>query len=369
MKRFLGLLVVVAAVVAGAAFGVPSEAASVNGAGITQASLNADLSAIAGSTGYQCYLGADLELTGQSTAGLFPVLGAGAATGAPTVFRTAFVRYWLSQRMSGELMTQAVAARHLAVGPADLALGRATLAQQIDGVFSTFQSTTGQSCGATAASLLASLPRAFVSEQVRAQATQDVLLAHESGYGLGAASLLRYFSTHRAQFDTICVSYVAFPSESAATLARAAVATGTPLASTGTVTPLGCAMRAAITSLPSSVTTLPVGQVSQPVAGGSGGYALLEVTSSRKSTFAAARSEVQNAVLAAGSARTTALLRAANRVARVTADPRYGRVVPHTIELAAPQSPRRGVVLNPAADVAARQTSPSPSPPTGSGSG
>jgi hypothetical protein len=58
VKWFLALLVVVAAGLAAAALAVPTKAATVNGAVISQQTLNSDVSAIAGSAYYQCYLNA-----------------------------------------------------------------------------------------------------------------------------------------------------------------------------------------------------------------------------------------------------------------------------------------------------------------------
>ncbi|HEX3947139.1 MAG TPA: hypothetical protein VHW47_05515, partial [Acidimicrobiales bacterium] len=164
--------------------------------------------------------------------------------------------------------------------------------------------------------------------------------------------LNRYYVLHTAQFDTVCLSYVPFASESDATAARASIVAGTPFAQTGQVTPLGCAMRYALSSLPSSVTSLTKGKVSQPVAGGNGQYALFEVTSSKHSGFVAARVGVENAVLNAGSARTSVLIQAADRRAQVTADPRYGRVAPKTVALRPAKSPAPAFVLNPTVNLA-----------------
>src|SRR5271166_4873963 len=83
MKRLLVLLVVVVAVVAVAAFRIPSDAATVNGTGISQSTLNADLTAIGRSTGYQCLLNAQVavQTNGQSPAII--VYGSGAARPTP----------------------------------------------------------------------------------------------------------------------------------------------------------------------------------------------------------------------------------------------------------------------------------------------
>lgn len=351
MKRFLVLLVVVAGLVVAASFQMTAEAASVNGSTVSQQSLDSDLGAIAGSTGYQCYLEAGLALSGQTANGLFPVTGAGSSTATPRSFNTTFVRYWLAQRMTDLLVTQALVARQLTVTPAARRLARANLTQQIDSVLSTYQRQSGSSCGTTGAALLSSLPAPFVAEQVQSQAQHDVLLAHEAGFGLSTAALHRYYTAHRARFDTICVSYVSFTSKSAAAAAQASIAAGTPITQTGTVTPLGCAVQATITTLPGSVTSLPTGHVSPPLAEGTatGRYALLTVTKRTATAYASARTAVEAALLTAGERRTSAVLAVANRRAVVTADPRYGTVRPHTVALAAPASPPVQSLLNPTA--------------------
>ncbi len=370
MRRFLVLLVVVAAAVGVAAFQVPSPAATVNGSAISDQTLDADLSAIAGSAGYQCYLQAVLTLGGQSTAGLFPITGVGATTSDPASYNTNFVRTWLVELMGDQLTAQVLADRHLAVTPSDLAVGKASLRQQMTAAFRDDEEETDSSCGTTGTALLASLPAGFRTEQVRAQTERDVLAAHEAGYGLDEASLQRYYSAHRSTFDTICVSYVLFDSQSAATAAQASVEGGTPIAQTGTLTKLGCAVQRAITSLPASVTSLPVGKVSAPVSAGTstGRYVLLEVTSRTATPFGSARTVVEQAVLSAGSTKADDLVTAASKQAAVTADPRYGQVRPRTIVLAPPSSPPAGTLLNPTANLPA-STAAAGSSPSGAASG
>jgi len=371
MKRFLVALVVAAALVVVAAFQVPSDAATVNGSVITQHSLDANLSAIAGSSGFQCYLGVGLELAQESTSGLFPVYGAGASESNPTTYNTTFVRYWLTQMLSDELVAQVVAARHLTVTPADLTLGRESLVQQITAVFSEYESEADRSCGTTGTALLASLPAGFRSEEIQVQAERDVLLAHEAGYGLDTTSLNRYFITHRRKFDTVCVSYVLFPSKADATNALGKITAGTPIVDTGKLTSIGCAMRSSITSLPSSVTDLAPGKVSAPLSAGTatGKYALLEVTSQRPTTFAAAKTGVVQALLSAGSAKAGVVLEVANRRAHVTADPQYGRVRPRTVAIDPPASLPKAFVPYPKASLPAAQETKSSAPASGASAG
>ena len=98
MKLLVALLVAVAAVVGVAAYFVPSNAATVNGTAISRQSLNADLSAIAASPSFQCYLRPSRSQRPEPS-GLFPVTGAGKVTkaGSPPTYNNTFVRYWLGK--------------------------------------------------------------------------------------------------------------------------------------------------------------------------------------------------------------------------------------------------------------------------------
>lgn|GEM_PF-886204 len=357
MKRLLVLLVAIAALVGLAAAYLPSDAASVNGTMVSQSTLNTDLSAITGSPGFQCYLYADQVLTGGTTSSMFPVQGVGSPTGTsvatatknPASVNAGFSRYWLSQLLTNQLVVQLLDRLDLTVTQADLAFGRTSLTAQINGVLSSYQSQTGGSCGGQAAAILASLPANFRAEQVKVQADQDVLLAHEAGYTLDHAGLLHFFTVHRATFHVVCYTVASFSTEADATAARAAAATGTALtASGGTIEGSRCVLG---TTLPSSVSSLKAGQVSEPLTTSStSGYLLVQVTKVEQANFATVKSHVGIAILEAGSARTSALIRAANREAAVTADLRYGRVAPETTSLLPPKSPPAAAVLNPPAN-------------------
>ena len=354
MKLLVALLVALAAVVGMAAYFVPSDAARVNGTAISQQSLDADLHAIAGSPAYQCYLQAQLELAGQNASDLFPVTGAGkvTGTGSPPTYNNGFVRFWLSQMSDEVLVSQLLAARHVRVTPAALAFGQVSLIHEITAVLGQLESQTGASCGVTATGLLASLPRSFVSEQVQSQASQDVLSAHLAGFSLSSATLERYYHLHASEFDTECISYVGFASKDDAAAARSKIESGTPIAQTGTVTQIGCGPEIAITSLPPTVVKLPVGSLSQPVSEGTGTkYALLFVTARNPTPFDKSRTTVAQVVLNAGSIRTEAVLKVAGARADVSADPRYGRVLPATVNLAAPAVPATAFVPDPWANL------------------
>jgi hypothetical protein len=352
VKRLVALIAAVAAVVAAAAFTVPSNAGSVNGSQVSQQTLNENLSAIARSEGFQCYLYASEALAGTTQSGNFPIEGIGVPAGStnPSTFNASFTRYWLSELLNDQLVAGVVADEHLTVTPASRAIGRVVLGQQIDSVLQSAQSS-GISCPATSSAILASLPTTFTDQLVQAVAEQDLLLSHAAGYSLATGGLTRYYTLHRTDFTKLCFSYVLFTSSADAAAAQAKVAAGAAFTSVGTVTPIGCGLRTTATSeLPSGVATLPVGQVSSAASLGNGQYALFEMTSQQASVFTAVRATVETAILRAGETKAAVTLRAAAKRAQVTADPRYGRVTPGSIALLPPASPAEPFVLNPSAN-------------------
>ena len=114
MKRLLVLLLVLAGGVAAAAFLVPTNAASVNGATVSQQSLNSDVSAIAGSTYYQCYLNSQAYIGSRGSEQLPPVVGAGkgqdGTTGTPTA-NSAFMATYLDTEIGHQLVLGLAARR------------------------------------------------------------------------------------------------------------------------------------------------------------------------------------------------------------------------------------------------------------------
>jgi hypothetical protein len=355
VRRFLALLAVVVAAVAAAAFTVPSTAATVNGSAIHRSDLDSDLSSIAASPDFQCYLKADFALGHESTTGLFPLHGANSATtSAGAVYNANFVRYWLGTMVRNKLLSQVVTRTgHRSVTANATTVARATLTREIGSALSEVASTPSVGCATTSAAVvLGTLPKSFVNSLVSAQADQ-LLLSLPKGYGLDTASLHRYFGGHPASFTGICLSAVIFPTQSAAVqAAKDVTTTGKPFSGTGQEEVLGCAPRYAATSFPTSVTSLPVGKVSAPLATPeSGEYALLEVTKTEPPTFS--KVAVAEAMATSGSARAGAEAERAYRRSRVTVDPRYGKVAPLTVAIQPASSPPSSSVLDPLADTPA----------------
>jgi hypothetical protein len=374
VKRFLVLLVAVAAGIAAAALLVPGSAATVDSTGISQSTLDAQLSAIGASADYQCYLEARLTLqTGGQTTGSLQVYGAGTSSspGSPGsgTYSTPFVDYWLTQMVNDQFLESLAARQHLVATPTVMALARVGLASTITATLQQVAGTQYQHCLADGTQVLASMPRSFVDAQVRAQAAGDLLEAHAAGASLSTGWLASYFDAHRHQFDTLCLSVISAPSSAAADQLRAQIVGGTPFAQVAASNGEqaggsdGCigATSPGYASVRSAVGNLAVGQVSAPIQTSSSGYAIVEVTKATPTTFAVARPAVLSAVLAAGEPKASGELAAAIHSAQVTIDPRYGRWHPGpTVSISGPPVPPASSVLSPTANQPGMAPTPNP---------
>src|SRR5580698_3127594 len=371
MKRFLLLLVVLAGGVAWAAFSVPSNAATVNGSAISQQDLNSDVSAIANSSYYQCYLNSEEYLSSEGSAQSPPVLGAGTGQYAgdhPTA-TTAFVASYLETDIGHELLLQLADERNVNVTPSDLVTARSNLTGQISEVMSEIlQTPEGQNvrygCSLTGQPLtgqqvLDSLPASFVDQQVQFVAEASALEEDLAGVGSSDADLQNYFSAHSAKFDTACLSAAVYSSESAAQAGAAQVASGTPFATVAAGTSangggaLGCGVLAdLITKLPAEadLNNLATGAVSAPIDD-NGTYVLLQITSRTPTAYSKAKAAVVNVVQQAGSTATQKLLTADERRSSVSVNPQYGVWVPVSASVLIPFAPEPSDVLNPSANV------------------
>jgi hypothetical protein len=371
MKRFLLLLVVLAGGVAWAAFSVPSNAATVNGSAISQQDLNSDVSAIANSSYYQCYLNSEEYLSSEGSAQSPPVIGAGTGQYAgdhPTA-TTAFVASYLETDIGHELLLQLADERNVNVTPSDLVTARSNLTGQISEVMSEIlQTPEGQNirygCSLTGQPLtgqqvLDSLPASFVDQQVQFVAEASALEEDLAGVGSSDADLQNYFSAHSAKFDTACLSAAVYSSESAAQAGAAQVASGTPFATVAAGTSangggaLGCGVLAdLITKLPAEadLNNLATGAVSAPIDD-NGTYVLLQITSRTPTAYSKAKTAVENAVQQAGATVTQKRLTSLERRSAVSVNPQYGVWVPVNASVLTPLAPNPSDVLNASANV------------------
>ena len=355
MKRLILLLIVLAGGLAAASFAVPSNAATVNGVAITQAQLGADLSAIAGSPDYQCYLNAQ-EAVGTDGASTLPPVD-GAETHSTVT--TQFAATYLDTEIGHQLVLALAARHHVVITPGDLTKARAGLAQEIT---STLQEVAGSkyACGTTAHALsatqvLSTLPSSFVDENVQFDATIDGLAARLAPVGTSSVDLEGYYAAHKAVFDTACITVAQYSSESNAEAALSEVASGTPFAQVAAAAsggPEGCDILYGITSQLPPGTNLALNTVSNPIALNASTYLLIEMTSKKATPFTTARSAVESAVLNAGDDQARVAIDAAEVRAQVSVDKRYGTWVPRAAQVAPPVSPVRLDVLDPSANSA-----------------
>jgi hypothetical protein len=371
VKRLIALLIVLAGGLAWAAFAVPSNAATVNGTDISQQDLNSDVNAIAGSASYQCYLNSQAYLSSQGTEQLPSVVGAGTGqdVGDHPTATTGFTANYLETKIGHQLVLQLADERNVVVTQADLTTARANLTQQITSVMSQIlQTQQGQDvrygCSLTGQALtgqqvLSTLPASFVDEQVQFVATATVLQEDLAGVGSTQADLERYFTAHRADFDTACISAAVFSSESTAQAGALQVLGGTPFATVASNTASsgggdqGCHVLTELESaLPAdaNLKSLATGAVSAPI-NDNGTYLLLQITSRTPTPYGTAKADVANAVQQAGAAATQKLLTSDERRSSVSVNPQYGVWVPVNAAVLTPLSPEPTDVLNAAANV------------------
>jgi PPIC-type PPIASE domain len=379
VKRLIVLLVLVAGGVVAAAFVIPTNAASVNGAAISQSQLNANVRAVADSPDYQCFLNADAYVSSQGSAEAPPVTGAGTGQNAgdnPTA-TSVFASESLQQEIQQEAIAQLAAQRHVVVTDAQVAAANKVYEEQISQVMAEVaQSAQGENprftCGAvgkplTGSEILSTMPSSFVDQQVQYVATATALAEDFSGYGSSAAGQLRYYQSHLAAFDTVCYSVAGFTSQSAATAAKAQVDAGTPFSTVAAATqgggPQGCAVLYALNQdLPSNVRlgSLSLNAVSDPVAV-NGNYFLIQVTKRTHTAFSGVKSLLSNAIQQAGATKAQAALAATTRHADVNVNPQYGVWVSVPGRILVPLSPAPSDVPNAKANEPATSSSASPS--------
>jgi hypothetical protein len=356
VKRFLVLLVVVAGGLAAASFGVPSNAAVVNGQAITENQLNVDLTAIANSTNgvYDCYLNAETAIESQGQGNLPTLQGAGseAATGPHTSITTAFAASYLDTAIGHQILLQLAARHHVHVTAAALTAAKAELTKQISGILSEASQSDFACSAPSGAAVLKAVPDSFVQESVAFDATVTQLENKLSGFGTSAAGQRRFFDQNRSLFDSACITVGSYTSEADAVAAKGVVYEGGSFATLAAQTPgggpQGCPnLYDVLSQVPASsdLGTLALNQVSAPIDI-NGQYLLIEITQRSPSAFANVRSEVQKAVQNIGAANTQTALAVAERKAQVSVNPRYGSWKATAEQIVTPEPPQMADVLN-----------------------
>jgi PPIC-type PPIASE domain len=381
VKRFIVALIIAAGGLAAAALAIPKTAATVQGTAITQNALNDDVTAIANSPDYQCYLNAQayLESSGQQITAPLGGAGQSAGTTAHPTATTAFVGPYVATKINQVMVENLATSRGLTVTSKEITEAQTELEGQITETMSEAAQHTESpniTCGAvplTGKEVLATMPGWFNNQAATANATAGVLENSLSGANT-TAGLMQYFNAHRSLFDTACFTDAEYSSQADATAAAKQVAAGTPFAQVAAAAaegsgPQGCQNLYGIAQQLSSVidlNTLKTNTVSPPLSVG-GTYILLEITSRTPTSFAKAESSVHEALSQVGGTDAGRLLVAAEKRVPITVDPRYGTWKPGLGEVALPIPPPVDDVLNPGANLPATASAASPTP-SGTGS-
>jgi hypothetical protein len=223
VRRLIALLVI--ALAGATLFGLSntSSGISVNGTTVSNSTFRWELSAISSSTTLQCYLNA-----------LVPANYAGGA-GASVAISGA--TSWANLRIEG------LAIEHFVRTSLKFHPTAATLAEAKTSLLSELsQAGTSAKCTGTSAEAFAAMPPEMQSFEVASQAASLYLVNKLNGtIPITVANVTKYYDTHVANYDTLCVSVaLVAPTQVAAfTKAQAAGATVAQLAKQFSADPSG----------------------------------------------------------------------------------------------------------------------------------
>jgi hypothetical protein len=373
VKRFLVLLVLIAGGIAAASFAVPTNAAVVDGQAITQNQLDADVTAIANSSDYGCYLSAQQALETGEAASLEVDGVEQPGSVATSTSTAAFVANYLDTAIGHQLILHLAGQHHVRVTSQGLQSARTAFATEITSVISQYFQDGGH-CGTasqppTGKDVLATMPAAFVQENAQFDASVAALEEDESG--TSTADQLAYYDSHRSMFENACFTVAPYTSASAAESARGLVYEGEPFAKLASqVTgggPQACEdLYSWVSALPptSGLQKLPLNTVSAPIAY-QGQYLLLELTKSSPLAFSAAQADVVQALEALGASRTENALNKLERHATVVVDPRYGVWKRDGAQVLVPAQPSPSDVLRAGVNSPSTTTTTTPASPAG----
>lgn len=365
MKILLGIAALLAVGATCTGCDVSPPAATVDGTTITQSQLGSQLSQIANNQYALCAI----ELQG---ANLTSVTGAGDST-----VSSEFAAYELSTMVLNTLIGKDLAQLHHSVTQRDLVTATTDLATQFDSASASASSSGGSSCAQqlTGAQLIEHLPAAFTAQAVRSLADEEQLAVAVAHVDLSQGALERYYLSHPTDFAQTCISDIEVTSQTQAQQILASISAGTSTfadearqnsidtqtaSNGGAVTPCFTSTELQSSSILSQVSSLQIGQVSQPIqattSSGSTVWLLLQATSTTQIPFSEVASQIRLNLLSAQDNRLSAEFSRIVSHARVTVDPRYGSwgrlqgVKP-------PVPPPAKYVLSPSADQAGGSSS------------
>ncbi len=272
MRRFLlplALLVLAALALGACDSQFSATAAKVDGAALSQQSLNEALGATASDAAFRCIV--------QASSGSPSISGVGTGT-----YSSAYTAQVLTTLVDRQVLHTAVAPLHLPTGPV-----AGPLASEVLG--DVYAAPSGSSC-ASGPSAIAALGHPFRTDLLSYQEDQDALIAHEQGADLTTAGLAAYVRSHPQAGTLDCVGAILASTKAASLKLAAKIAHGASFASVAKSSSLdttsganggslGCLLPSELpAALASVVTALPLGKVSAPVSY-SGYWVLLRVTS------------------------------------------------------------------------------------------
>lgn len=363
MRWFLVLLALLAAALAGVALGVPSDAATVNGVPITQSHLGSDLSIISKSPGYQC-----IVISSRAQAGQSPFTTSYVGAGGSSMVPSQIASWWLTQLIQDQVIIQQADRAKINVTPGDLSIGRNFYSSELSATLSNVESS-GYNCGSSTQNLLSSLGSNFAQTQVFAQTELYLLMAHAIGYGLSSKSASKYYFAHRAMFDTVCASEISVANSTQLQTVEKTLATSTPFdqaAPAGSITS-GCLQPGQSPALSVELENIAVGQVTQAIPTGQGGYIILQVTKRTPNPLAGLDTAIRQVILLTGAQKIQPLLQKALQTANVSINPAYGSWKKSRDVILRPLLPPQNIVPNPSAN--APQAPSSSASPFSSGLG
>lgn len=323
------LLLLVVALVGAGWYGLAGSttALAVNGTSVSESALRAELTAISTHPTLLCYLSSLAGVGIEPGAGRDTVTAAGEAA-------------WSNFRVEGLAIDEYVRTYlKYHVTAADLASATSSL----EGELTQAASQASQNCPGTSTTALAEMPAEMRRTMVQDQAASVYLVGKlNSTIPLTLTSIHKYYLSHLARYDTICLSVAvvaptnvtAFAASQKAGMSMADLAKKYSLDGSATKGgAVGCFAPTASTysSVRSDVGTTPVGHFpTSPVAytpqTGGTTYALyLGATSETVSTFAQAERAVITDVQAANSTGANAVKANLLYAAAVAVDPAYGK--------------------------------------------
>jgi len=309
---------------------VPSNAATLGGASLSNASFQSELKTVSASTPYLCYLNAAALGKSNGRSGLGPVYASN-SNGWATTFASSLL---------GQRVVDGVIGQWAEEHPNDLVVSKAQAASDLvasmDAAIATVAGSS-YACQYTGTQTLETMPTDFIERQINAEQASESFLVTHGGIGLDATSLENYYHRNPSQFDTICVSGILVSSQSQAGVLRTQALNGASFAALASAHSLdsnsaakggalGCFGPASSSygAVEADFRGTGLGGITQPLPASQGTYVILKMTSRSTSSYASVTAQVRQAVLSADGVAAKVAARALFMTTPVSINPAYG---------------------------------------------